>query len=322
MAVEMFYSQQFMVLLNNYAQIAMQLEDAEQAVSKYKRPVNKQVKQTLADLQAAMLENQVACLYDPTTKKYVMCQQKTLINSISPENIDQLAEQLGLLLAEKAGSWSTAKEAAKQVCDSIQKCRQRHVVKTTVVDKLPKNAQPEQLEDTRLAKHLSKSVKFVSDSQAKQVQINASLSSLKQQKSQAEQQLDEQFRANQYFTTKIKTSKTTSDELTSIAVACQSPHLAATPSTKVKRFVELVKLRRRNKQTTKVRPSRKDMESLVLSLIDQIGLAGLASLNAKQFVQQLYDELCAHANKKAANKPEQHKLVLRKDKYHKRKLGS
>ena len=51
-----------------------------------------------------------------------------------------------------------------------------------------------------------------------------------------------------------------------------------------------------------------------MSLVDQIGLAGLTGLNAKQFVQQLYDELCAHANKKAANKPEQHKLVLRKDK--------
>jgi hypothetical protein len=310
----MFYSPEFMTILNNYAQIAMQLEDADQAVKKYKRPVNQQVKKTLADLQAAMLENQIGCLYDPATNKYVVCQQKTLMNSISEENIDQLAEQLNLLLAEKAASWTTTKEAAKQVCDSIQKCRQKHAVKTTVVDKLPKNAHAEQLEDARLAKYLSKSVKFVSDSQAKHAQINASLSSLKQQKSQAEQQLDEQFRANQYFTTKIKTSKTTSEELNSIAMACQSPHLTATPSTKVKRFVELVKVKRRNKQTTKVRPSRKDLESLVLSLVDQIGLAGLTGLNAKQFVQQLYDELCAHANKKAANKPEQHKLVLRKDK--------
>ena len=303
-----------MTILNNYAQIAMQLEDAEQAVSKYKRPVNQQVKKTLDDLQAAMLENQIGCLYDPVSNKYVVCQQKTLMDSISLEKIDQLAEQLQLLLAEKAASWSTAKEAAKQVCDTIQKCRQKQTVKTTVLNQLPKNAQPEQLEDAKLAKHLSKAVKFVSDSQAKHVQLNTSLASLKQQKSQAEQQLDEQFRANQVFTVKLKTSKTTSDDLSSIAIACQSPHLVSVPSTKVKRFVEMVKLRRRNKQTTKVRPSRKDLEGMVLTLIDQIGLAGLARLDAKQFVQRLYDELCAQANKKAANKPEQHKLVLRKDK--------
>lgn len=281
----------------------MEYTQAGKIASKELKPFKARLERQKYEIDQVFGQKGWTCVKDPISGLFVTRARISTPKPLTKELMEDIRQRVVSLQTARANTWTSVKEAVKEVIALIHGFRLQEKYTISVKKKPPTTTtQTISMEKEGLGKYNTWLHAFVAafgSLKQKQSDITSKKKVLKKRYEDIETQVTSLYKKHNFVSIPIKFERKISSEFQDVVLMTGSKYLSQKLPRKTKRYLEYVPIPKRNTIIKKFSPGKKEVAKYLTQLSKSIQLK---DLNVEHLVIRMFDDLQETAKQANAEK--------------------
>ena len=286
------YTDELKQLTKKYVRAYMEHDQAGKIATKELKPYKARLERQKYEIDKVFGQKSWSCVKDPISGLFVTRTRLSTPKPLTRELMEEIRKRVISLQKARVNTWTSVKEAIKEVLDLIHGFRLQEKYTISVKKKPPSTTTKViHMEEEGLGQYNTWLHAFVASFgslKQKQSDITAKKKVLKKRYEDIETQVSSLYRDNNYVSIPIKFERKISSEFQDVVIMTGSKYLSQKLPRKTKRYLEYVPVPRRNTTIKKFSPGKKEVTKYLTHLSKSVKLQ---DLNVEQLVARMFEDL-------------------------------
>lgn len=292
------YTEELKQLTKKYVRAYMEHDQAGKIATKELKPFKARLERQKYEIDQVFGQKGWSCVKDPISGLFVTRVRISTPKPLTKELMEEIRRRVASLQEARANTWTSVKDAIKEVIDLIHGFRLQEKFTISVKKKPPTTTTKIiHLEKQGMGQYNTWLHAFVASFgslKQKQSDITTKKKVLKKRYEDIETQVTSIYKRHNYVSIPIKFERKISPEFQDVVIMTGSKYLSQKLPRKTKRYLEYVPKPKRNTVIKKFSPGKKEVTKYLTHLSKAVKLQ---DLNVEQLVVRMFEDLQERAKR-------------------------